>query len=266
MNVFLFELKALKKIFITWNLVLVSILFALMGAMYPVYKDSANELTGLLESFPKGFLEVFGFDINSFFNYSGFYKFSYVYIGLIAAIMACLVGVYIFSREKKSKCQDFLFTKPKAKEKMFVNKFLSGIVVLFLTNVVFLIAMVTLMLINKQDLANNKSLVFASFGLFLLQIVFLCLGIFISIKAKKIRSFSSIATTVGFVAFIINAIANLLDEETVYYFSPLKYFEPGYYIENGHFNMIYMLLAFVICLVLLVISFIIFTKKDIHAV
>lgn len=263
MSIFLFELKAQIKDTVIWMFSLLAVLFLFMAGMYPVLQGSLDDVLRIIGGFPPEFSAAFGFDITSMFDMGGFYSFAFGYIGLTGAIMAVSFGVSSFSREGRSKCMDFLLTKPVSRERIFISKLLSNLSLLLAVNIVYII--VSCLFLSRQE-ADMGTVFGASLALLLTQLVFYAIGIFYAVFAKKVRSVSGIATAFGFGAFILSALVNIIGEDSIRYIAPLKYFDPTELFINGRFETPYAVTGGVIAVLGTLLAFVRFCKRDAHAV
>ena len=266
MNIYIYEIKAQLKSFIIWTIALLLTMFIFMGGIYPTFQKSAVDLLKVMEGFPKPFTQVFGFQMFSIFSYGGYYSFAFAYIGLVAAIMAVIVSLSIFAREKRVKCLDFLVTKPISRSKIFGVKLLVSFTIIGATNVIYVVGNMIMFNQNNQSSDLTGRFILASLGIFFTQFLFLAIGIFVATFSKKIRSVSGLATAIGFIAFILSALANIIDDEIVNLIAPLKYFDPSNMMAKGYFQAKYIWVAAFIIIFCTVISYIRFCKSDIHAV
>lgn len=266
MNLYRYEFKSLLKSLITWTTVMIIIMSIYMLGIYKVFINSVDDLVAMTEGFPEEFMKAFGFDMLSMFNYGGFYNFTYVYIALIGGIMAVLISLTVFAREKRVKCMDFLLTKPISRKKIFGIKALACISIIILSDLFYIIGFIIVYFINEQSKDSAARFILASAGIFFTQILFMAMGIFWAAYAKKIRSISGTATSFGFFAFILTALANIVDEKAMYLIAPLKYFEPIAVIENGHFELKYVIMAMAILLFCISASYLKYCRSDVRAV
>lgn len=266
MNTIIFEIKSNLSSVIIWLIALVGMLGLMMLGAYPVYSHAIDDITVILMNFPPEFSAAFGLNLQELFSYGGFYNFSYGYIVLLGAIMAASISINIFSREKRAKCSDFLLTKPVSREQIFINKFISCIVIIVVTNIIFLISAVIMYQISGDSTYSVEKLMIASLGLFFTQILFMGFGIAFSILTKKISSVAGSATALGFGGFILTAIANVLNDDKLNFIAILKYFEPNYIFINGKYETKYIFLALFIFIICLVASGLKFIKSDVHAI
>ena len=266
MNLIFYEIKSSLKSSIIWIISLIAAFIVLMLGAYPAYSSAVDEITSLLLNYPKEFVEAFGINIDSLFSYGGFYNFSFMYIGLLGAIMASAIAIGIFAREKRAKCSDFLLTKPISRESIFIKKLLSSLAIIVAANIIYIFSAVVIYKASGDDSVNLGTLVLAIMGLFFTQLVFLSFGIVFATFSKKVRSVSGIATALGFGAFILSSIANVLDDKSLEFIAPLKYFEPISVFDKGSYDMKLVITAVVIIVACVGISFVKFCKGDVHAV
>lgn len=266
MNIFLFEFKAQIKTFIIWTAVLLFTYIVFFEGIYPIFYDSLDDVLKMLSGFPPEFAAAFGFNITDMFSYSGFFSFSFMYISIIGAIMAVTLTISTFAREKRSKCADFLLTKPINRRDIFATKLLSNLVLLIISNIIFTAAAVVLYLSDNADGALTGKFILAASGIFFTQLVFLSVGIFYAVFSKRVRSIAGAATVFGFGAFILSAIVNILEEESLFFVAPLKYFEPAPVFSTGAYETKYIIAAIVIIALLTCLAYLKFCKSDAHAV
>lgn len=266
MNIYLFELKAQAKAFLAWTLVLVFFLVIFMSGIYPVFYSSLDVITAMLNNFPPAFAAAFGIEMESMFSYGGFFGFTSMYLGLIGAIMAVALSVGAFAREKRSKCVDFLLTKPRSRTTVFLSKLLSGLTLLAVTNIIFIAAAAIGYSAAGEEASGLGTFILAVFSLFPTQLVFYAAGTLFAVLAKKVRSISGIATAFGFAGFILTALYGMLEKEIIRFIAPLDYFDSSAVLKTGGFETTYVLTGLAVIAACAVISFVRFRTSDAHAV
>lgn len=261
MNIIVYETKTAIKSSLIWLISMLALYsFYVLGA-FSIFMDSKQEVITLLENYPPEFINAFGMDVEKLFSFSGFYNFTFIYISLMAAIMALSLSIGSFSREKRNKCLDFLLTKPTTRTNIFIKKLLSCIIVVVITNIIYLVF--TLITYSSENVSSDLgTFILAMSGLFFTQLVFLSIGVVVATFSKKIRSVAGTATALGFGAFILSAIANIFSDKHIEYFAPLKYFEPHIVFENGGYDLKLVFVAIFIIIMGLGISYMHFCKSD----
>lgn len=262
MNIFLFETKALFRSFLVWAVSLLAIFLLFVTAFYGPFMESKEAVKTALSSLPPAFALIFGVSINSIFTFGGFFQFIYTYLGLIGAIMASSLALAAFSREKRSKCVDFLFVKPVKRSRIFVCKLLSCLMLIIITNVLFVASSVIAYSVNGQNPGGMGRLVLASLSMLFMQLTFLSMGILYATFARKVRSVSGAATAFGFAGFILMALYSLIKEDVIRYISPLTYFNPGTVFLTGGYEARYALAGAVIAVACAMLAYARYVKSD----
>lgn len=266
MNIYLFELKAQWKNALAWTLAILLFLAIFQLGIYPAFADSLNEVMDIISNYPKPFLAAFGFSNDAMFSFIGFFSLTYSYLALMGAIMAVSLSVSAFAREKRSKCSDFLLTKPRSRGEIFWTKMAEVITLITLSNLVIILIAALIYVNSGEPREDLGTFLICTGGLFFTQIVFTALGTAIAVFAKKIRSISGIATAVGFSAFILSALYSILKEETIRYLAPLKYFDPVAFYSDGSFEFQYVCTAIIITLGLIATAYFAYCKHDTQSV
>ena len=259
MNVLKFELKSIYKSTIIWTLTILAFFYSFSIGVFPIMNENADLLNQAVASMPQGFAQAFGVDMSLLMGFEGFYNFSFMYLSVMGAIMASSITINVFSKEKRAKCSDFIFSKPIKRQSLFGYKLLAVIIALLVSNCFYVIASITTF--SQHNIGLNEAFM-ASLSLLLTQLIFVAIGIIISQLSKKIRSVSALSTMIGFIAFAISALVNIIEVDYIEYLSPLKFFEPIKIFTDGGYNLSFIIWASVIILLCIGISFVSYTKKD----
>lgn len=266
MNIFRYELRSQLKNFVIWSASLLLLLLVVTAGLFTVFMDSRDAVISMVDNLPPAFSAAFGIYMEQIFTYGGFYSFIYTYIALVGAIMAASISLSVFSREKRSKCVDFLLTKPLSRVRIFTYKLLACLALLTAMNFLYVSAAVLGYRCSGQEPSLTGTFIWACCALFFTQLVFMAFGMFFAVFARKVRSVSGIATALGFGGFILSALHGLLEEEAVRFIAPLKYFEPNSVFSSGGYEVKYAVTAAVVVAACVVLSWVKYVKSDIPAV
>jgi ABC-2 type transport system permease protein len=262
MNIYLFEIKSQLKSFLIWTASIIAVYLVFMTGMFNVFLESKDAFEKAVAGFPPAFRAVFSLDIEKIFTFGGFYAFVFAYIALVGAIMAVALSVGVFSREKRSKCADFLLAKPVSRGAVYVSKLLAVITLLAAANILFIL--VSAISFSGYPAAGTelKSVVWAAAALFFTQLVFMGIGTAYAVFTGKVRSVPGVATAFGFGGFILSALHGLLDKEAIRFIAPLEYFDTAAVFETGGYEMKYVLTAAAVTVICLAVSTVRFTGSD----
>jgi ABC-2 type transport system permease protein len=256
-------MKSQLRTFIIWTVSILLVLLIFMSGLYHVFMDSRVDIEKVSNGFPPAFAAAFGIVITQLFTYGGFFQFIYTYLAIVGAIMASSISISAFSREKRSKCVDFLLAKPVSRGSVFASKLLSGLTLLVVANILFIAASMIVYAMNGEDSAQLGRLAGASSSLFFMQLVFFSFGVLYAAFVRKVRSVSGIATAFGFAGFILAALRNLLDDEAIRFISPLMYFQPSSFLSTGSFETTYAVTAAIVTVLCICLSYWKYNRYDV---
>ncbi|WP_099192115.1 ABC transporter permease subunit [Tepidibacter mesophilus] len=265
MNIFLHELKSYRKSTIIWtvSLIVVAIMFF---SMFPSFSKDIQKLTNVLKGFPESIRSGVGISLESFNNILGYYSFPFTFIVLIGAIQGMNLGTSIISKEVCEKTSDFLLTKPISRTKILTYKLMAIVVSLLITNIIYIIATnIIISFVNNEDY-SFKIFFMISITLLFVQLIFMSLGLIVSVVLPKIKSVLSISLATVFIFYFISFLSSTDANDMTRYVTPFKYFNPTYIIENGHYEIPFIIMTLAFIVVSITASYVIYSKKDIHAV
>lgn len=264
MNMFLHELKAYRKSTIIWtcSLAALVILFLLM---FPAFSKDAAEAKKLLEGVPEGVRKAVGLSLDNFFSLLGFYSYVFAYIMLCGSIQAMNFGTSIVSKEVREKTADFLLTKPVSRTEIMTAKLLAVLTSLLITNVIYLIVAGIMASVVKTGPYSLKIFLMISVTLFFVQLIFMSLGVLVSVVVPKIKSVISVSLSTVFGFFIINMFDSVVGDKAIRYITPYKYFDSAYIIKNASYETSFVVVGIVFVIAAIGASYLVYAKKDIHA-
>jgi len=265
MNMYLHELKSLRKSTITWACAMIALALIYFSVYPNIVKDADNFKT-LLGGYPASVRAILGISLDSITSLLGFYSMIFTFITLCGAIQAMNLGISILSKEARERTADFLLVKPVSRQAIVTAKLLAALTMLLTTNVIYYAVASILASIVKTSNYSEKLFFLINLTLFFIQLIFLAIGVVVSVFFTKLKSVLPISLGVVFGFFIIGALIATGDNDGTRFLSPFKYFDTTYIIENSCYEVPYLFTGAVIIIVAIVASYIIYTKKDIHAV
>ncbi len=264
MNVLLRELKAHWKGILFWSLGMIALIGSGM-AKYDAYQSTGQSINQLMAQFPKSvqiILGISGFDLTTA---AGFYGLLFIYIAIMAAIHAALIGSDMIAKEERDKTSEFLFSKPISRAKALTGKLLAGLAILAIFNLVTTLSSIYMVQYFNKGASANHDILLLMAGLVFLQIIFFSVGAAVAGVNKHQKSSASIATSVLLLTFILYFVINLNDKlDFLKYLSPFKYFEAKDIITNAKLDPFYMVLSLVITVVLIASAYFTYSRRDLN--
>ncbi|PKM71664.1 MAG: ABC transporter permease [Firmicutes bacterium HGW-Firmicutes-16] len=265
MNMYLHELKSLGKSTLIWACSILAIA-VIYFSLYPGIVKDAADFKSLLSGYPAEIRAMLGISLDNITTILGYYSMIFSFVAICGAIQATNYGLSTLSKEARERTADFLLVKPVSRASIVTSKLLAALTMLLATNVLYFIgAFVTANLVKTSDY-NVKLFFLVSLTLLFLQLIFFALGAFISVFFKKLKSVLPISLGVVFGLYILGAVLVTGEDDVARFISPFQYFNIGYILNNAGYESTYMITGALIVAVTIAASYIIYVKKDIHAV
>lgn len=247
MNIFLRELKAHRTGLIFWSLGMVALLASGMGK-YAAYEAAGQSIVKMMADVPKMVLVVFGMSGFDLTKASGFYGVLFLYIALMGAVHASLLGAGIISKEERDRTSEFLFARPITRSSVLTSKLLAGLTDVVILNVVTTVSSLYFVGYFGKGESVTTDIMLMMAGLLFLQLIFFSIGAAVAGYVRKPKSAPSIATSIMFGAFLLSYLVNLNENlDALKYLSPFKYFDAAVLMADGRLDPVFVgLSAFIV--------------------
>lgn len=266
MNVFKQEFKMKIKSTLIWSLSLMAFMIFYMAFFPAMAKDSVS-FDSIMNSFPEEMLQALGVKKGlSLTNLMGFFSLTFTMMQVAMAIQSANYGFSILSEEERELTADFLLSKPISRSTIYFSKFFSALLALFITSLgVGIASFIALKLFatgGSYEVSNVFKLILS---LPVFQLLFLSIGMFISLLFKKVRSVLSLSMALVIGLYVVNTVNEIIGGNFLGYFSPFSYFEPGVILTEGAYDLKLFVIAIVVIISSLVSSYLLYIKRDIHS-
>jgi ABC-2 type transport system permease protein len=262
---FLHEARMLAKSALIWAASLAA-MAALYLSVYPGMASDVGDFKKMLAAYPPSIQSMLGVRVSELGTLLSFYSMIFTFIALCGAIQAMNLGLSVLSRESREKTADFLLVKPVPRSAVVTAKICASAADLLFTNVVFWAASLLLANLVKRADFSVWRLMLVNFTLLFAQLIYFALGLFLSVFFKKLRSVLSLSLGVVFGFYMLGSLLVTKSDDPARLLCPLKYFDASYIIRNGGYEPRYLAVGAVITAVCVAASYLIYSRKDIHAV
>lgn len=265
-NIFMVELKTYIKSILIWSLSLFAMIYSMM-VFYPAFSADVELLDKLMSSYPDALLKAFGMSSGlSMASVLGYFSFTFAFIQLLLAVQAANYGFSILSVEEREFTADFLMSKPVSRNQILTAKFLAAFLALSLTNFVTWIATYSgIELFRDGKPYDLRSLVLLLSTIVLFQLLFLTVGMLISVILERIRNVLSFSLAFAFGTYILNTVRAIVGGELLGFVSPYYYFDPIYILENGALRLPLLVISIVIVMVCIGTTVLLYGRRDINS-
>lgn len=263
MNVFVRELKANLRSLLIWGAIV--ILFVVVGvAKFSAYYHNPDMLS-VLDNLPPSVLAAFNLQAFNLTTVSGFFGLMFTYYALLLSIAAAMWGSDIIAKEERDKTVEFSLTLPVTRSRVVTDKTLAAlvncIVLLLITWGVSLVSAAG----YQPDGGFYSFLALCMLALFIIQLIFLSIGIFLgcAMKRYKLASFTALSLLLG--TYFISVISTLSKNlDFLKYFSPFKYFDAASMLRESKIDIASVGLSLAIVLVSMTGAYLTYRKRDLY--
>ena len=263
MNIFRRELKANLKSLIIWGVIVV--LFVIVGmSKFSAYYNNPDMLT-ILNSLPKAMLDAFNFRAFNLTTVSGFFGIMFTYFALLLCIAAAMWGSDIIAKEERDKTVEFSLTLPVTRSRLVTAKTLAALVncigLLLITWDASLVGAAG----YQPDSGFYKFLALCMLALFIMQLIFLSIGIFLGCAMKRYKLASSAAVSLLLGTYFLSIVSALNKNlDFLKYFSPFKYFDAASLLRESKFDIAFVGLSLAIILASMAGAYLTYARRDLY--
>lgn len=263
MNIFVRELKANLKSLLIWGVIV--ILFVTIGiSKFSAYYGNP-EMLAILDAMPAALVSAFNFRAFNLTTISGFYGVMFTYFALLLSIAAAMWGSDIISKEERDKTVEFSLTLPVTRSRLVTAKTLAALVncigLLLITWGASLVSAAQ----YEPDSGFFRFLALCMLAVFITQLIFLAVGIFLGCAMKRYKRASSVAVSLLLGTYFLSVISSLNKNlEFLKYFSPFKYFDAGVLLRESRIDLAFVGLSLAIILVSMVGAYLTYARRDLY--
>jgi len=265
-NIYWHEFRSwLRSVFI-WSLSIAALVL-FFYSIFPAFAEDAALSNQLIAKFPPELREAFGLGKIDMATILGFFTLVFAFVQLCLAIQAGNFGFGLVSIEETELTADFLLTKPVSRFKIITSKLVAAISSLLVTDIVISAAtFIAVASFNGGRTYDTPTLVLLLASMILFQLFFLSLGLLISLLVKRVPNVTPFSLGLAFGAYVINAFSGVFGDVKLEYLTPFKHFDPVYIVQNISFDTRLVVINVTVSVVSLVLSYWLYTRRDIHAV
>jgi ABC-2 type transport system permease protein len=263
MNIFLRELKANFKSLLIWSVI--TILFTAIGfSKFSAYYENP-EMLAILDSMPPAMLEAFNITAFNLTTLTGFFGVMFAYFALLLSISAAMWGSDIISKEERDKTVEFSLTLPVTRSKLITAKTVAALVNCIGLALIMWAAVQVSASTYEPDTEFLNFVNLGMVALFIMQLIFLAIGIFLGAAMKQHKRAGSVAVSLLLGTYFISVISGLYkDLEFLKYLSPFKYFNPSDILHKAEIDLNYVWLSAGIIVVSLIGAYLTYSRRDLY--
>ncbi len=263
MNIFFRELRANLKSLIIWCVVLVLLVIGGAAKFTAYYHDPS--MLAVLDALPKGMVDALELKAFNLTTVTGFYGIMMIYYALMGGIAAAMWGSDSISKEERDKTVEFSLVLPVSRGRVVTGKLLAALVncIIFVLVTWGVSLAVAQQFQPEQDF--NKFLTLEMAGMFIIELIFLAVGLLLGCSMKQYKQSGNIAIGVILVTYFLSVMSGMqANLDFLKYFSPFKYFDAGVLLRSGKLDPMYILLSAAIIAVCVIAAYWTYNKRDLY--
>lgn len=261
MNVFLQELRSHKLNTIVWSLSMVGFMYMCMVKFDTLAKTGTDTLK-LLNQFPDTMMAVFGMSGLDITTLGGYFGICYLFMLILIAVHAGLLGVHIIAREAQSKTTEFIYTKPSTRNRIMTAKILSGLVQLLIiwaaTYIGSWLSIISFTSIN----GFTDELAIFMVALAVVQLVFFATGVLFASFARSPSAPAKWMSGVIFAAYILYILAQFKYYSWVHIVSIFSYFNAVDILKSTSIPIDYTIICLCVATISILLAYYLYNKRD----
>lgn len=264
MNVFFQELRLRRKGQIGWVIAMIVFMILSVVKFDTLSSDSAAS-QALLKQFPSTMQAIFGMTGLDMSTVSGYFGVLFIYILVILAIHAGMLGASLLADEERDRTTEFLFVKPVSRSRVVTQKLLAGCVyIVILWVVVFLSTWLTTF--HLTNIGNFMRDFWHFMGaLAIVQATMYSLGVFVASLTTNYRLPTRVVAIFVFTSYIAFALVKLTATlDWLKYGSIFSYFDAADVIHRGSLQLIYVLVCLAVTALCIVGTYIFYRRRDLN--
>jgi len=263
MRLFLRELRANLKSLLIWSVVM-SLLIVIAVAKFAGFADNP-EMLQVLDAMPQAVLDAMDMQAFNLTTLNGFYGLMFLYFALMGAVAAAMWGSTLISKEERDRTVEFSLVLPVSRSRVITAKALAALVLcaafVLITWGVSLVAVRS----YQPDQAFYDFLRLQMLAMFLIELIFLAVGLLLGCAMKHYKRSGSAAVSIILGAYMLSVLSGM-DERLDFlkWLTPFKYYDAGDLYRSGTLEGGYLLLSGLIVLVCVAAAYWAYNRRDLY--
>jgi ABC-2 type transport system permease protein len=266
MNIYSREMINKLKSALIWSVSL-TLLIMMFMSFYAGFATDEAIWDMVIENYPEAMLKAMGMTGVNLATVIGYFTFCMLFIQICMAVQASIYGFSILSEEERDMTADFLLTKPIKRSKAFFSKLMATLTSLIITNgFVWGATFFSIKVFSDGHDYDPGAFAQMLSILLLFQMVFVGIGMLVSVSVKKIKGVLSYAMGLAFGMYIIAATSSIIGEDRLSYITPFKHFEANAFVMEGKYDPVMIIISGTVMVVTVAASFFLYNRRNIKTV
>lgn len=261
MNIFKKELKSRRVGLIAWSVAM--ILFMWTGMVkYQTLSIDPTATEALLKQMPDTIKTIFGMNGLEATSLSGYFGICFLFIAILLAVHAALLGTGLLTIEPLNKTTEFLYTRPASRRRIITSKLLAGLLQLtILFGVTYAASWVSIALYASMDGFQTTLAVFMG-GAAIIQITFFSVGMAVAALLRSASGAGKLLTGLVFASYALSLVSQLDGYNWLRYVSIFRYFDAVDILNTNTLKLHYVVICLAVNAISLAIVYLYYPRRD----
>jgi len=255
----------LRRISITIFVLVAFFYTILIGSFFPTIQKNAEQFNKLMEYYPESLLAFLGGDILQFSTFEGFLSLEYLnfFWVFIAGGLALAFATAAIAQENENGTLELMLWQPISRTKYLFAKIVTLILLMLIMTVVTVLGAFISASSIDVSISHSAFWIWAVDG-FLLLLAFSGISFLLSVIFNERGRANMIAISVLIVSYILNGLAEIIDKIKDFQFLSLfHYYNSQEILKTGEWPIKSIIIFFSVFIICVILSVIIFRKKNI---
>lgn len=247
---------------VTWSLAQVAILMVFFS-IFTSWAADAALLNEMMADFPEALLAAFGISGVDLSTVEGYFSFIFTFVQICLAVQAANYGFALVSVEERELTADFLLVKPLTRAEILNSKLLASLCGLAITDlVVWASSVAAIRIFAGGHSYDSQTLVLLLLSIVPFQLVFLAVGLVVSLLMKRIRSVTPYSMALALGLYVLSAFSDMLGKSVLELITPFRHFYPSYIVEHQDYDLPLVLVSVAVTVISLAASYLLYNRRD----
>lgn len=263
MRMYFRELKAGIKSLLIWTVV-IALLVIVAVNKFAAFEGNPESLA-ILDAMPPQLLEALSMRAFNLTTLEGFFGVMFVYFALMGAMAAALWGSESIAKEERERTVEFTLVLPIPRRQIVTAKLLAA-----LTNCALFVLFTWLISVAASRSYDPGKTLFdflrlEMLAMFMIELVFLSLGILLACASKTPRRVGSMAIGLILGLYFVSIYAGMNEKLTwLKYLTPFGWFNASEFFRTGRFEPWALVLTVLTVVIFLFAAYFTYDRRDLY--
>ncbi len=267
MNIYVMDIRRSLKSVLIWT-VSTAAVFALVISLYSVMlnSDFMELMDAKLKLVPQELLDMFNMSGEDIRELPSYFAWIFQFVLMAACLNGAIIGISALAREQSEGTIEFLCAKPVRRSGIAAAKLAAACteyaVYFALVGIAGVLACVCVKPAELDGADMLARVAAALLGGFIAGLVYLFLGLLVSVFLRRARAAASLAVGIFFLTYVLGMLPSLGVLGFLKWVSPMNYFTPSQVVAAGGIEWDNALICFGVMAACAAAAFAVYRRKD----